>query len=314
MRRLLLTLFLLLSVCCSLNAQFRSTRNDVSGQKASGTVTGPPGSEMNNTAAKDTSAVTDTVQGFSIRRLIRGYAGRDTLTPGYMVLGSAIVPGAAQLYNKDYWKVPIVYAGMGAGIYGGIRFNKQYRETGLDKYKYMSTASFIAAGAFYWAQLLDGVVCYKTDFRAPVPAKSTIYSILLPGLGQIYNGEAWKVPLYLGLIAGGAYFWHDNNVQYQRWKWTHNMATTDDETVERPPQTGENAKHYRDVYRRYRDYSVLATALFYLIQVIDANVFAYMQDFEVSEDLSLRMQPAVLPTANYAIAPPAVGMTIGLKF
>ena len=95
MRRLLLTLFLLLSVCCSLNAQFRSTRNDVSGQKASGTVTGPPGSEMNNAPAKDTAAVTDTVQGFSIRRLIRGYAGRDTLTPGYMVLGSAIVPGAA---------------------------------------------------------------------------------------------------------------------------------------------------------------------------------------------------------------------------
>jgi hypothetical protein len=159
---------------------------------------------------------------------------------------------------------------------------------------------------------MDGVVCYKDDTRHPSPAKATVYSILLPGLGQVYNGEAWKVPLYWGLIAGGAYFWHDNNVQYQRWKWTHNMATTTEEGVERPPQTGEAAKHYRDIYRRYRDYSILATALFYLIQVIDANVFAYMTDFEVSDDLSLHLEPS-MQSVQYA-SQPAVGMTIGLRF
>jgi hypothetical protein len=298
-RRLLLTLFLLLSVCCSLNAQFRSTRNDVSGQKASGTVTGPPGSEMNNAPAKDTAAVTDTVQGFSIRRLIRGYAGRDTLTPGYMVLGSAIVPGAAQLYNKDYWKVPIVYAGMGAGIYGGIRFNKQYRETGLDKYKYMSTASFIAAGAFYWAQLLDGVVCYKTDFRAPVPAKSTIYSILLPGLGQANNGDYWKIPIWTGGLIACGYFYHFNDMQYRRFRWITQVGSSSSDSGYIGAITSSQAETYRDTYRRWRDYSILAIIAVYALNVIDANVFAFMADFDVSDNIaSLEVQPTVIQPLN----------------
>ena len=100
------------------------------------------------------------------------------------------------------------------------------------------------------------------------------------------------------------------------------MATTDEEGVERPPQTGETAKYYRDVFRRYRDYSILAIAVSYLLQVIDANVFAYMQDFEVSDDISLRVEPAFDP-GSYALSgtgtpgfsgAPSVGMSIGLRF
>ena len=182
MRRCLLTLLLLVSICCSLSAQFRSTRNDVSGNNGTTTVTGPPGSELNNKTATDSTAVTDTLQGFSLKRLIRGYARRDTLTPAYMTLGTAIIPGAAQIYNRDYWKVPVIYAGMGAGVYAGIWSNRQWHATGETKYKYTRAAGYAAAGLFYWAQMLDGVVCFKTDFRAPVPAKSTLYSLLLPGL------------------------------------------------------------------------------------------------------------------------------------
>ena len=118
--------------------------------------------------------------------------------------------------------------------------------------------------------------------------------------------------LILCLMAGCAYFWADNNMQYKRWKWTYNMASSTEEGIEKPPQPAETAKHYRDVYRRYRDYSILFTALVYVIQVIDANVFAYMQDFEVSDDISLHLEPSIQPT--YYASSPAVGMSIGLKF
>ena len=91
------------------------------------------------------------------------------------------------------------------------------------------------------------------------------------------------------------------------------MATTDDTTVERPPQTGETAKYYRDVYRRYRDYSILAVVVSYLLQVVDANVFAYMQDFEVTDEIAFRMEPALIPQTGLAQSP-AVGMSIGLRF
>ena len=138
------------------------------------------------------------------------------------------------------------------------------------------------------------------------------------------------MPLYYGFIAGSVHFMLDNNVQYHRWKNIHNAATTEDTTVERPPQTGETAKYFRDVYRRYRDYSILAIAVSYLLQVIDANVFAYMQDFEVTDDITMRVEPAfdpglyavsgspVIPGSSYVIPGltrnPSVGLSIGLRF
>ena len=323
MRRLFLTLLLLVSVCCSLNAQFRSTRNDVSQKSGSGTVTGPPGSDTNNNAAQDTSAVTDTVQGFSLRKLIRGYAGRDTLTPGYMVLGSAIIPGAAQMYNKDYWKVPVIYAGMGAGIYGGIRFNREYQSTGETKYKYLSLASFVTAGAFYWGQLLDGTVCYKTDFRAPVPAKSTIYSILLPGLGQANNGDWWKIPIWTGGLIGCGYAYHFNDMQYRRFRYIVKLDENKAETGYTGAITASQAKVYRDSYRRYRDYSILATILVYALNVIDANVFAYMSDFDVNDNIAwLEIQPGLIQPVTPQLASldgnafsmPAVGLNLQFTF
>ena len=323
MRRALLTLLLLTFVCCSLNAQFRSTRNDVSGQRSSGTVTGPPGSEFNTGADRDTSAVTDTVQGFSIRRLIRGYAGRDTLTPGYMVLGSAIIPGAAQIYNKDYWKVPVVYAGIGAGVAGGIWYNKQYKNTGEAKYKYLSTASFIAAGAFYWGQLLDGVICYKTEFRAPVPAKSTIYSLLLPGLGQANNGDYWKIPIWTGGLIACGYFYHFNDMQYRRFRWITQAGASGSESGYIGAITAQQAETYRDTYRRWRDYSILATVLVYALNVIDANVFAFMADFDVSDNIAtLEVQPAIIQPIHpqytwydtSSFGSPALGVNLQFTF
>ena len=324
MRRILLTVLLLVSVCCSLSAQFRSTRNSVVNNTSSGTVTGPPGSENNGQAASDSTAVTDTLQGFSLRCLVRGYARKDTLTPAYMVLGSAVIPGAAQIYNRDYWKVPVVYAGIGAGVYGGIWCNRQYHETGEIKYKYLRSASYIAAGAFYWGQLLDGVVCFKTDIRTPVPAKSTLYSLLLPGLGQANNGDYWKIPIWTGGLIACGYFYHFNDMQYRRFRWITRMGGNSSSGYI-GAITASQAETYRDTYRRYRDYSVLATVLVYALNVIDANVFAYMADFDVSDNIaSLEVQPAVIQpltplytwydTSSSPFASPALGFNLQFTF
>jgi hypothetical protein len=75
------------------------------------------------------------------------------------------------------------------------------------------------------------------------------------------------------------------------------------------------------VYRRYRDYSIVATALLYVLQVMDANVFAYMHDFEVTDDISMSVEPAVIPPNNaYAIntapsgATNSLGLRVGITF
>ena len=253
----------------------------------------------------------DTSQLFSFKEFFGAMAHTRTASLKTLTMGSTVFVGGNQIYQKQYWKLPIIYGGIGAGVYGGIHFNNLYKSTGEERYKTYSTLSYVGAGLVWWGSLLDGAVNYERG-KYPNPPKSTVYSILLPGLGQIYNGEFWKVPLYLGLMAGSVQFYIDNNIQYKRWKWIHNMATTDEEGVERPPQSGETAKYYRDAYRRFRDYSALAVALVYLVQVIDANVFAFMQDFEVSDDISMHLEPSLVPV-QYA-STPAVGMSFGIRF
>lgn len=254
---------------------------------------------------------TDSSQLFSFRQYFGSLAHKRPGQVQNLFMGSTVFVGGEQIYNRQYWKLPIIYGGIGAGVGMGIHFNNQYKNTGEDKYKTFSTLSFVGAGLVWWGSLLDGTMNFQTD-RYPDPGKSTVYSILFPGLGQIYNGEYWKIPIYWGAIAGGVYFYSTNKRNYERYKWIYDQASSTDPEVEKPPITAENALYYRDIYRRYRDYSILATALFYVVQIVDANVFAYMQDFEIDDDISLRVEPTVF-SPDYAQAP-AMGLGFTLRF
>lgn len=273
---------------------------------------------------------------FSVKEYIGGLSHKNTLKIGTMFAGSVVLPGTAQIYNKDYWKLPIVYGGIGAfagtGGYYLNRYSKskkaydawELNQTGpmpeIDlQAKKTGTMLMIGAGLVYWGSLLDGVVSYDAD-KFPHPGRATLYSALLPGLGQIYNGELYKVPIYWGGMLVSVHFLTTNHTNYVRFKKIHNEATTSGNY--QGPISGETAKWYRDVYRRYRDYSIVATALVYFLQVIDANVFAYMHDFEVTDDISMQFEPTIISPDNaYALHNTgmntygnAVGMKVGLRF
>ena len=293
------------------------------------------------------SSKADTTKTFSFKEYFGGLAHKNTLKIGNMFAGSMILPGTAQIYNKDYWKLPIVYGGIGAFAgTGGYYLNKYsktkkaYDKWELDKAAYekdfggtyevpmpeldlqskrTGTWLMIGAGLVYWGSLMDGVVCYESE-EYPHPGRATLYSLLLPGLGQIYNGELYKVPIYWGGLLVSVHFLTTNHTNYIRFKNIHNEATTSKNYS--GPISGETAKWYRDVYRRYRDYSIVATALVYFLQVIDANVFAYMHDFEVTDDISMKIEPTVIAPDNaYAMgggginpSQSAVGLRLGLRF
>ena len=273
---------------------------------------------------------------FSVKEYIGGLSHKNTLKIGTMFAGSVVLPGTAQIYNKDYWKLPIVYGGIGAfagtGGYYLNRYSKSkkaYEAWEIDQTgpmpeidlgaKKTGTMLMIGAGLIYWGSLLDGVVSYESE-KSPHPGRATLYSALLPGLGQIYNGELYKVPIYWGGMLASVHFLTTNHTNYIRFKKIHNEATTSSNY--QGPVSGETAKWYRDVYRRYRDYSIVATALVYFLQVIDANVFAYMHDFEVTDDISMQFEPTIISPDNaYALhntgmntSGNAVGMKIGLRF
>ena len=287
-----------------------------------------------------------TDQLFSFKEFFGGLAHKNTIKIGTMFAGSVIMPGTAQIYNKDYWKLPIVYGATGALAGTGGYYLHRYNETKkqLDRFnadkiafekdnavpyphsapvldmkaKKTGTWLMLGAGLFYWGSLLDGVINYEST-EYPLPGRATLYSLLVPGLGQIYNGELYKVPIYIGGLMASVHFLTLNNVNYKRFKRIHNEASQPNNSS---PISAETAKWYRDVYRRYRDYSIVATVAVYALQVIDANVFAYMHDFEVDDNISMNIEPTIIcPDNAYAMGTPAfgtgnnaVGMRIGLRF
>ena len=255
---------------------------------------------------------TDSTQLFSFRQYFGSLAHKRPGQVQNLFMGSTVFIGGEQIYNRQYWKLPVIYGGIGAGVAGGIHFNNKYKATGDERFKRYSTWSYVGAGLVWWGSLMDGTVNFSSDLR-PDPGKATVYSILFPGLGQIYNGEYWKVPIYWSAIGIGIYFYADNRRNYERYRMIYKQAMDNDiPATEKPPQSAEQALYYRNSFRRLRDYSLLGIALAYVLQVVDANVFAYMQDFEIDDDITFRMTPTVI-TPDYAQAP-AMGVGLTLRF
>jgi hypothetical protein len=134
----------------------------------------------------------------------------------------------------------------------------------------------------------------------PKPKKAGMYSAILPGSGQFYNRQYWKVPaIYVGVAAAG-YFINFNLTNYQKYRKAYytridNDPTTVDTDIETKKYTTE-----------WLDMTVLLTALGYTVQVIDAIASAHLKNFDISRDISLRIQPVAQP--NY------IGMGLAVNF
>ncbi len=234
----------------------------------------------------DPKAQKDSVEKlFSFEEYFGGLKHEREARIGTLFGGSAVFVGGQQIYNRDYWKLPLVYGSILGSAGAGVYFNRTGRN---DIAKYC----FAGAGLAYWATLMDGVINYKPD-PYPHAGKATLYSILLPGLGQAYNGEWWKIPIYDGGLMACLYYYRFNTLNYNRFRRIYIEASAGSSYT--GPISAETALYYRNIYRTYRDYSIVATLLVYLIQVIDANVFAYMHDFEVNDDLSFNISPTLIP-------------------
>jgi hypothetical protein len=279
------------------------------------TRTGPPGSTQTNQNEQIDEEGKYRPPEYTLKRYFRSLAGKDTLNLSRLWVGSLILPGSAQIYNKDYWKLPVLYGGILGFTYGGIHNNNLYHKSGDSRYKLQRTLFYAAAAFTWWGGVLDGAVSFKYD-KPVLPARASIYSAMLPGLGQAYNGDYWKIPIIYGGFITVGYFISSNNYQYRYYKNLHNLASTPESgyTGSASPET---LKYYRDTYRRYRDYSILAGVIVYALNVIDANVFAHLQDFDMSDDISASISPVVIEPLDYRIAKntaPSLGLSLNIRF
>lgn len=240
----------------------------------------------------DTTARDSTDSAFTFGEYFGGIRHTRDARIGVMFAGSTVFIGGMQMHNRQYWKLPVSYGGLAATAGAGIYFRHRYNVNGDKSMRNLSNACFIGAGLVYWATLLDGVGNYDRGVF-PQAGKATLYSALLPGLGQAYNGEFWKIPVYYTGLMVSAHCLVTNNVNYKRYRRIYNEATAENSTYS-GPVSSSTAKYYRDVFRRYRDYSIVALMGFYVLQIIDANVFSYMHDFELNDDISMSVSPAVI--------------------
>jgi hypothetical protein len=148
------------------------------------------------------------------------------------------------------------------------------------------------------------------DEEVHSPRKATIYSAILPGLGQAYNKKYWKIPIiYVGFGTIG-YFIRWNNNYYQTYKQAYSDFT--DGNPDTDSYLDLDATKYYDLenptdsvnfrtglskqqayYRRNRDLLIISMVGFYGLNIIDASVDAHLFNFDISEDLTMNWQPSV---------------------
>ena len=176
--------------------------------------------------------------------------------------------------------------------------------------------------------LIQGVEIDMTATKEHSPHKASFYAAILPGLGQAYNKKYWKIPLLYGGIGGVGYAIHFNSKYYNKYKAAYRDFIIRDPGNKSyrefiPPGLDEqkiygqyeqwfeealnNKKQY---YRRYRDLSYIGMIGVYVIQIVDAAVDAHFYNFDISDDLSMLVAPAVMPPVpgDYS------GMGVQLKF
>ena len=160
----------------------------------------------------------------------------------------------------------------------------------------------------------------------PDPKRALWLALVLPGAGQIYNRKYWKLPIIYGGFIGCIYALTWNNMMYKDYsqayldimdndpntasynKFLHLGVEINSSNEERYKEIFRNRK---DKYRRWRDMSFFVMIGVYALSVIDAYVDAELSAFDISKDLSLKVEPTVIP--NHSGGNPLQAQSLGVN-
>lgn len=165
----------------------------------------------------------------------------------------------------------------------------------------------------------------------PDPKKALWLAIVFPGAGQIYNRKYWKLPLVYGGFLGCIYAMSWNNSQYKDYAQAYlDLSDNDPSTASYNKFlhlgveiTDGNKQRYLDIfrkrkdkYRRWRDLSFFVMCGVYALSVIDAYVDAELSVFDISKDLSLKVEPTIINThlSNNPFDSSSIGLQCSVNF
>ena len=276
----------------------------------------------------------------------------DSMSLRRVCLTSAVLPGFGQIYNKQYWKLPILYGTVGTSLGMCLWSNSKYKplkaefesltDKGLSrtpemnavqremiKYNTMKQVFMVSTIASYIYFLGDTCLKYSTTEVSHIN-KATTLAMICPGAGQIFNKSYWRVPIVVGGFATTIYCIDWNNRGYQRFQKAYRLLS---EYEANPDPTlypngspdefngrysASFLKNLRNSYRRNRDLCIILTAGLYILQIVDAHVDAHLRDYDISKDLSVSLTPAIGYSYNrmapYSGGGTTVGMNLSLTF
>ena len=135
------------------------------------------------------------------------------------------------------------------------------------------------------------------EYGEKIPKKAGLYSAILPGSGQVYTKKYWKVPVIYGGLITSAYYINESNDFYQLYKSTY-LNRLDGDFTDNLNYSDSDLRTLTEHYRRNREVSALLFTLTYILNIVDASVNAHLFDYDVSEDLSLHIQPVYFSKEN----------------
>jgi hypothetical protein len=143
------------------------------------------------------------------------------------------------------------------------------------------------------------------------PSRAALYSTIIPGAGQFYNKSYWKIPIiYAGGLTIGYFFnkWHKNYLLFRSSLQIagDTLAATHDAFEERFPDKAQRLQVLSrgvENYRRYRDYNIVFGLLLLGLNVSEAYVDAHLKGFDISDELSFKVEPTVIPGPGFQYAP-----------
>jgi hypothetical protein len=177
------------------------------------------------------------------------------------------------------------------------------------------------------------------------PRGATLRSLAIPGWGQAYNHQYWKVPLAVAAVGIPIYIYISNTSEYNKAQFAYKAVYLSlPASALYPGATGDNSQiakmdprfltalnqvtggdmgntsgkisyltfiqSYRNTFRQYRDYSILAILGLWGLQVADATVFGHLRDFDVSPDISMHVSPTYFPYTKT----PGIAINFDLKY
>jgi len=143
--------------------------------------------------------------------------------------------------------------------------------------------------------IFTGNITAQSNYKSP--KKAALLS-LVPGVGQAYTKKYWKIPIIYSALLASGYYINDNNSKYVLYRDTYlnRMDGINDDLN----YTDSQLITLKDFYKRNREISIMLFSLSYILNIIDASVNAHLFEYEVSEDISFKIEPIMIQNNYYS--------------